>query len=66
MSAEVVAQIGSSLSQIAGTQRQQQAALLALNQLVESEVAARTVDMSMLANEFKSMRLIVAEEKRIC
>lgn len=35
LSAEVVAQTGSSLSQIAETQRQQQAALLSLNQRVE-------------------------------
>lgn len=63
MSAEVVAQIGSSLSHIAETQRQQQAALLALSQRGESEVAARTADVSMLANELKNMRLQAAEEK---
>lgn len=63
LSSRVVAQLSSSLTQIAETQTQQQEAIQMLGQRVEAEVAARSADISLLTNEFKNMRLAAAEER---
>lgn len=63
MSSRIVAQLTSSLSQLAQTQKQQQEAISMLGRSVEEEVTARAADVSLLANKFKNMRLAAAEER---